>query len=120
MRVRRLDKPLEKIQCQLPKEELDPNTIGWKGYRERRSRQNGQDPSYCMRHAVWEVDGILMCTQHAGMKALEYLEGDRCVNHPDRSARETLDGESLCQQCCDEWARGQQETAWEKEERGYS
>jgi hypothetical protein len=26
-----------------------------------------------MRHARWEVDGLKLCTQHAGMRVLEAL-----------------------------------------------
>lgn len=75
MKVKRLEgPPFEKIQCQLPKTELHPNALGWKGYRETRSKRNGQNPASCMRHAMWEVDGQKLCTQHAGMKALEFLE----------------------------------------------
>lgn len=72
MKVLRLEgPPFEKVQCQLPKEEL--REIGWKGYRERRTLQNGLSAATCMRHARWEVDGLKLCTQHAGMRALEEL-----------------------------------------------
>lgn len=65
--------PFEKIQCSLPKEDLNPASLGWKGYREKRSKYNGQEPNHCMRHAKWVVDGVPLCTQHAGMKALHFL-----------------------------------------------
>lgn len=68
--------PFEKIQCQLPKEEL--RELGWKGYREQRTRYNHLDASTCMRHAKWEVNGVKLCTQHAGMQALEFL----CIEPP--------------------------------------
>ena len=64
--------PWEKTQCQFPKEKL--RDIGWKGYREKRTELNGLDASTCMRHARWEVDGVKMCTQHAGIQALYFLE----------------------------------------------
>lgn len=28
-----------------------------------------------------------------------------CVNHLDRAVREVLDGDPLCQSCCDDWVR---------------
>lgn len=31
----------------------------------------------------------------------------RCIHHPERPARENLDGDDLCQECCDDWARGE-------------
>ena len=74
MRVRKLDgPPYERLQCQLPQDELAPNALGYKGYRERRSERNGQDPSRCMRYAMWDVDGLKLCTQHGGVKALKHL-----------------------------------------------
>ena len=70
MIIRKLDgPPFVKQQCQLPKEEL--HYTGWVGYREQRTRINTLSPETCMRHARWEVDGVLLCTQHAGIKALE-------------------------------------------------
>lgn len=73
MIVRRIVRPEEDYgQCSYPKEAL--KEVGWKGYRERRSQQNGKNPSTCMRGASWEVDGKTLCTQHAGMIALEFLE----------------------------------------------
>ncbi len=30
-----------------------------------------------------------------------------CVNHPHRLVRENLDGEDLCQECCDNWAKAE-------------
>lgn len=32
-----------------------------------------------------------------------------CKNHAGRETREILDGEPLCQSCCENWARGQRE-----------
>jgi hypothetical protein len=73
MRVRRIVRPEEDYaQCSYPKEAL--KEVGWKGYRERRSQQNGKNPSTCMREASWEVGGRKLCAQHAGMTALEFLE----------------------------------------------
>lgn len=75
MKVKRLSgPPYAKVQCSLPKGDLAPNTLGWAGYRELRSNFNGQSPDRCMRHARWEIDGERLCTQHAGMRALEFLE----------------------------------------------
>ena len=74
MIVRKLDgPPYEKRQCDLPKGDLAPGTLGWKGYREERARFNRLQPDRCMRHAKWEVDGRSLCTQHAGIAALEFL-----------------------------------------------
>lgn len=42
------------------------------------------------------------------------LPAARCVNHPDRTVRDHLDGEDLCQECCDQWARN--EGAWQEDE----
>lgn len=30
-----------------------------------------------------------------------------CVNHPDRPVRANLDGEDLCQECCDAWVKSE-------------
>lgn len=40
----------------------------------------------------------------------------RCVNHPGRSVRETLDGDALCQECCNAWARAEGIAAAEREQ----
>ena len=37
-----------------------------------------------------------------------------CINHPDRPMRENLDGENLCQECCDVWVRGEGVAALEQ------
>jgi hypothetical protein len=72
MKVQKLEgPPFEKVQCQLPKTEL--REVGWRGYREQRAQVNGNDASTCMRHARWEVDGAMLCAQHAGLRALEFL-----------------------------------------------
>lgn len=73
MKVRRIHRPSEHYaQCSYPKDQL--REVGWKGYRETRSQRNGKDAATCMREASWEVDGKKLCTQHAGMTALEHLE----------------------------------------------
>ena len=73
MKIIKLDgPPFKKVQCQLPKEEL--HEIGWEGYREQRTKYNGQNSETCMRHAKWDIDGQLLCTQHAGMKVLEHFK----------------------------------------------
>lgn len=81
MKVRRIHRPDEDYaQCAYPKEALREvgwkgyREVGWKGYREKRSQYNGKDPATCMREASWEIDGKKLCTQHAGMTALEHLE----------------------------------------------
>lgn len=74
MIVRRLSEPRERWQCDLPKEELDPGIVGWKGYREQRVKLNGMDPSRCMRVASWQIDDRVLCTQHAGICVLEHYE----------------------------------------------
>lgn len=33
--------------------------------------------------------------------------GGGCIYHPDRPVRVNLDNEDLCQECADEWARGE-------------
>lgn len=72
MKVRKINRPEEEYcQCAQPASAL--REVGWKGYREGRSRQNGKDPSTCMREGQWEIDGKMFCTQHAGMIALEHL-----------------------------------------------
>jgi hypothetical protein len=30
-----------------------------------------------------------------------------CINHPEQPMRDFLDGDALCQSCCDAWARGE-------------
>jgi hypothetical protein len=30
---------------------------------------------------------------------------DNCINHPERQARDNLDGDSLCQECCEAWVK---------------
>lgn len=73
MRVRRVNRPTEDYaQCAFPKEQL--REVGWKGYREKRSQHNGKNPETCMREASWEVDGRMLCTQHAGMAVLNHME----------------------------------------------
>lgn len=37
-----------------------------------------------------------------------------CVNHPDRAVRTNLDGDDLCQECADAWARGEGDAAAER------
>lgn len=74
MKVRRINRPTEEYaQCSRPKEALSEQP--WKGYRERRAAGNGKSVDTCMREAQWEIDGDKFCTQHAGMIALEELEG---------------------------------------------
>lgn len=74
MIVKQLPEPRERAQCELPKDELNPATIGWKGYRETRTKVNGHNPNQCMRVAAWEVDGQKLCAQHAGLKVLHHLK----------------------------------------------
>lgn len=74
MIVERLDgPPFERMQCQLPKGEL--HDLGYKGYREKRASYSNSDPSTCMRNARWRVDGLHLCTQHAGARVLDELAG---------------------------------------------
>lgn len=42
--------------------------------------------------------------------------GPRCVNHPDRPAPHNLDGDDLCRDCADDWARAEGQWAAEMEE----
>lgn len=39
--------------------------------------------------------------------ALQSLRG--CKNHPGRPVRDNLDGDDLCQECCDQWVRGERQ-----------
>lgn len=74
MIIRRLPEPRERRQCDLPKEQLDPGTVGFKGYREQRVKLNGFNPDRCMRVASWQVNDKMLCTQHAGICVLEHYE----------------------------------------------
>lgn len=60
-------------QCSLPKAELAPGSLGYKGYREKRSEGTYRSSERCLRDAQWLIDGVPYCTQHAGIKALEHL-----------------------------------------------
>jgi hypothetical protein len=71
MKARKLEVVERFEQCSYPAAELED--IGFKGYRQRRSESNGKNPDFCMRHAMFEVDGKRLCPQHAGIAALEYL-----------------------------------------------
>jgi len=66
MIVKRLDK---KRQCQYPKSKL--RDIGYKGYREKRAEMNRFNPNFCMRPAAYDVQGVELCSRHAGDKLLE-------------------------------------------------
>ena len=45
---------------------------------------------------------------------------DGCVNHPDRPVRVNLDGDDLCQECADAWARAEGHAAMERgNDQGY-
>jgi hypothetical protein len=44
----------------------------------------------------------------------EAREAPGCRYHPDRPIRETLDGDPLCQECCNAWVRGEGEAALAK------
>lgn len=73
MKVERIDRPnSHRRQCSLPKGELNPGSIGYKGYREKRAGAHS-NPETCLRDSQWLIDGKPYCTQHAGMKALEHM-----------------------------------------------
>lgn len=44
---------------------------------------------------------------------IHYTPPPGCIHHPDRPVRDTLDGDQLCQECCDAWAKGEGDhAAW--------
>lgn len=52
--------------------------------------------------------------QHLAVRAVHSVLAEQsagCVRHPERPIRETLDGDPLCQECCDAWARAEGEAA---------
>lgn len=66
------------------------------------------DAEWLERHLVWLTP--------------EEAEADEpvCKNHPDRPVRETLDGDPLCQECCDAWVRSEGQAAAENADEGGS
>ena len=42
-----------------------------------------------------------------------------CVNHPDRESRHNLDGEDLCQDCANAWARAEGHAAADRDAEEY-
>ena len=70
-------------------------------------------------------DADCFCLRGAGHKgAHEYTHSptrknwswkDRCINHDDRAVREYLDGDLLCQECCNNWVRSEGVAAKERE-----
>lgn len=40
-------------------------------------------------------------------RSKSYSWKDRCVHHDDRPVREIIDGDMLCQDCCDNWVKGE-------------
>lgn len=75
-RVTWVDERFEKVrrpQCQSPlnREKLTP---GYQVYLERRIESRGLSADYCGKFATHEVDGVLLCTQHAGSLALKEME----------------------------------------------
>lgn len=79
MNIRRivwLDERFEKSkrpQCSSPMNRHDL-TKGYKLYLEKRLERTGKSPDFCGKFATHEVDGQLLCSQHAGQKALEHME----------------------------------------------
>ena len=59
-----------------------------------------------MRSRHWPVGtNLLDATQAEAM--VRYMLGIGCKHHPDKQIRDTLDGDPLCQECCDKWVRGE-------------
>lgn len=73
-----------------------------------------------VRDPAWEIHDLKsavakfaqLAEQMAAVEArLAKLTGPRCTNHPDRPSRVNLDGEDLCQECANEWARAEGQSA---------
>lgn len=61
-----------------------------------------------VRDSLWAA--IL---RRAGENVRRLKRKPMCAHHPDRPSRINLDGDELCQQCADAWARGEGEhAAW--------
>lgn len=46
----------------------------------------------------------------SGSPSFVFRKAERhCVNHPTRPVRDNLDGDDLCQECCENWAKGERE-----------
>lgn len=89
----------------------------------------------------WERYGALLCTECFSTRITDEADEDPecttcegtgitiqterrcacqppegCFYHPDRPVREVLDGDALCQECCDQWAHN--EGNWQAQEAG--
>lgn len=80
MKVRRLWPawpPVPRHQCECLMEDMAPSTqMSLPRYRRTRAERQtlrNIDPLRCMCLASWEVDGMKLCTRHAGARALEWL-----------------------------------------------
>jgi hypothetical protein len=62
-------------------------------------------PGHELNHSAITIGGSLQYVQSI---AREALKATGCIRHPERPIRETLDGDALCQECCDQWARAEQ------------
>jgi hypothetical protein len=51
-------------------------TAGDRDWRTKRYAYRGGDPLACVRWACVEVDGVALCAQHAGERALAILLGE--------------------------------------------
>lgn len=63
-------------QCQhvIDRTKLTPH---YKEYLDNRVKERGLDAEHCGKFATHEVDGVYLCAQHAGAKALEFLSQDK-------------------------------------------
>jgi len=74
-RVKWLDERFDSVrrpQCEhtLNREALTP---GYQRYLENRIEKRGLSADHCGKFATHEVDGLLLCSQHAGQLALEHM-----------------------------------------------
>lgn len=74
LRVCNTDKP---VQCARTTYEMGMDyNQAYSGYRSRRAKINGRDQRRCCRTVKYEVDGVQLCSLHAGQAALKILMND--------------------------------------------
>lgn len=68
-----------------------------------------------------DIETYLRVSRWLGESAYQLLPHQSCLHHPDRPVREILDGDPLCQECCDAWVRneGAHQQYLEREEQGH-
>ncbi len=79
MKVERIRPVCEHVvtpQCCIPARKLSPFAeYHYKPKRAAKLELKGFDPKLCYFHATHMIEGKPYCSTHAGMKALEILEG---------------------------------------------